>query len=353
MKNFVPPPFKPDLLIRGGHLQTLASLRAPGQQIAADANHVVELPDGDAIVLHENAAVDGGAVDRCQSAGQSAASDIGRTGPLADRTLGGRTVVLFHGLSGCHGSPYMIRLAGRFVRLGWTVYRVDMRGCGAARDLSRGLSHAGRSEDVLAALDFVARRHPDSQLAAVGVSLGGNQLLRLAGRVGAGLDARPEWFDRLERIAVVAPPIDLVRCSENMERLSRRLYNYYFIRTLFERIAPAVREREHFQKIASLGRPKTLLELDDRLTAPLSGFQGALEYYRQCGATHVTASNPVKTLVLAAKDDPIVPADCFTNARWPDRTRVLLTATGGHAGFVGRQRSYWMDDCLIAWLNRL
>ncbi|QDV46991.1 putative hydrolase [Stieleria neptunia] len=331
MKNFVPPPFKPDLLIRGGHLQTLASLRAPGQQIAPDANHVVELPDGDAIVLHENAAVDGGAVD----AGAR------------------RSVVLFHGLSGCHGSPYMIRLAGRFVQLGWTVYRVDMRGCGAARDLSRGLSHAGRSEDVLAALDFVARRDPSAQLAAAGVSLGGNQLLRLAGRIGAGLDARPEWFDRLERIAVVAPPIDLVRCSENMERLSRRLYNYYFIRTLFERIAPAVREREPFQKIASLGRPKTLLELDDRLTAPLSGFEGALAYYRQCGATHVTASNPVKTLVLAAKDDPIVPADCFTNAHWPEQTRVLLTATGGHAGFVGRRRSHWMDDCLIAWLNRL
>ncbi|QEG02495.1 putative hydrolase [Stieleria maiorica] len=327
MKPFVPPPFKPDLLMRGGHLQTLASLRAPAEQIAPVHQHVVELPDGDAIVLHENAAVDGG-----------------QSGPA---------VALFHGLSGCHGSPYMVRLTMRLVSLGWTVYRVDMRGCGAARDLARQLSHAGRSDDVLAAIDFIARRHPATTLSAVGVSLGGNQLLRLAGRIGAGLDARPQWFDRLDRIAVVAPPIDLIRCSENMQRLSRRLYNYYFIRTLFERIAPAVRDRQQFQAIASLGRPKTLLELDDRLTAPLSGFQGASEYYQQCGAIHVTESNPVKTLVLAAKDDPIVPVDCFTTARWPEQTQLVLTATGGHAGFVARRRNHWMDDCLVAWLNRL
>lgn len=327
MDTFSPPPFHPARLIRGGHLQTLASLRGPDQQIAPDLKHVVQLPDGDAIVLHENVAVDGG-----------------------DQ---GKVLVLFHGLSGCHGSPYMIRLAYRCSRLGWKVYRVDMRGCGAAWELASQLSHAGRSEDVAAALEFVARRESHAKLAAIGVSLGGNQLLRFVGRVGSGIDRRPDWFARLGRIAAVAPPINLVRCSENMERLSRRLYNHYFIRTLFDRIAPGIREQEQFQDAVSLGRPKTLFQLDDRITAPLSGFSGALDYYRKCGAVHVVSANPVPTLVLAAKDDPIVPSDCFTNADWPRGTEVLLTTTGGHAGFVGRGRAPWMDDCLVAWMNQL
>jgi predicted alpha/beta-fold hydrolase len=183
--------------------------------------------------------------------------------------------------------------------------------------------------------------------------LGGNQLLRFAGRVGAGLDPKPDWFDRLTRLAAVAAPIDLLRCSENMERFSRRVYNYYFIRTLFDRIAPGVRERERFQSVAALGRPKTLFQLDDRLTAPLSGFAGARDYYRQCGAGAVAASNPVSTLVLAAEDDPIVPVDCYDRPDWPSKTRVLVTETGGHAGFVARRRRPWMDDCLVAWMNRL
>lgn len=339
MDTFEPPPFFPDRLMRGGHLQTLASLRAPDDSIAVDRQHIVRLPDGDSIVLHENVAVDG--------------RDLSSPSALIRRPGGGPVIVLFHGLSGCHGAPYMVRLAGRFTKLGWTVYRVDMRGCGAARDLARGLSHAGRSGDVAAAIDFVARREPESSVAAVGVSLGGNQLLRFVGRVGAGLDSRPQWFDRLVRIGVVAPPIDLVRCSRNMERLSRRIYNYYFIRTLFDRIPPGVRECDMFQEIASHGRPKTLLQLDDRVTAPLSGFDGAAEYYQECGAIHVVAANPIPTLVLAAKDDPIVPVDCFAAAQWPTQTQVVVTNTGGHAGFVARGGTPWMDECLIAWMNQL
>lgn len=333
MKTFSPPPFEPDRLIRGGHLQTIASLRPTREKIELGQQHVVQLPDGDAIVLHENALVDGG-----DSATPNSVD---------------RSIVLFHGLSGCHGSPYMVRLAVRLVRLGWRVYRVDMRGCGAARELASELSHAGRSEDVCAAIDFVARRNPTSQLAAAGVSLGGNQLLRLAGRIGAGLDPRPDWFNRLDRIAAIAAPIDLLRCSENMGRFSRRIYNYYFIRSLFDSIAPRVRERDHFQKVAAGGRPKTLFELDDRLTAPLSGFRGAEDYYRQCGAISVAAANPVATMVLASNDDPIVPVDCFTTPQWPDTTTVILTETGGHAGFIGRGRTHWMDECLVAWMNQL
>ncbi|MCO8124221.1 alpha/beta fold hydrolase [Stieleria sp. TO1_6] len=331
MDTFSPPPFLPDRLIRGGHLQTIASLGVTDRALEPTDRHIVRLPDGDAIVLHENRPVDGGG---------------SFSSPPSNRSM-----VLFHGLSGCHGSPYMIRIANRLVRSNWTVYRVDMRGCGAARDLASGLSHAGRSEDVYAALDFVARRNPHSRLSAAGVSLGGNQLLRFAGRIGAGLDARPHWWDQMAKLAVVAPPIDLVRCSENMQRFSRRIYNYYFIRTLFDRIAPGVRRHAVFQQAALQGRPKTLFELDDRITAPISGFADAPQYYRDCGAIAVAGSNQIPTLVLAAKDDPIVPIDCFERAKWPDQTQLVVTRAGGHAGFIARGRSRWMDDCLVDWAN--
>lgn len=305
-------------------MQTLASLRRTRIDVPVDQRHVVELPDGDALVLHESG---------------------------EDRT--GRVVVLFHGLSGCHAAPYMVRMTVRFLKLGWKVYRVDMRGCGAARDHARQISHAGRSEDVGAALDYIAGRHPAANLAAIGVSLGGNQLLRFAGRVGAGRDRRTPGFDQLKRLAAVAPPIDLTRCSDNMQRASRRLYNYFFIRNLLRGAPPGVRENEFFRQATRQRRPRTLLELDDSLTAPISGFAGALDYYRQCGAADVVAANPIATLVLAAKDDPIVPVECFARDDWPATTRVLISPTGGHAGFLARGGRFWMDECLIDWTNQL
>ncbi|NND97252.1 MAG: alpha/beta fold hydrolase [Pirellulaceae bacterium] len=327
MIQFDPPEFKSHRLIRGGHLQTVFSVgrteRPPERSVA----HVVELPDQDAIVLHED---------------------------CAERwTTGDPSILLVHGLSGCHAAPYMIRLANGFLKRGYRVFRMDMRGCGAAWGLARQLSHAGRSDDLIAGLDRVAQQAHSGPIYAIGVSLGANQLLRAVGRIGAGLDRQPDWFDRLERIAAVAPPLDLQRCSDNMQRLSRRAYNYYFIRQLLNRVPKRVREREDCQRILSAARPKTLRQLDDRMTAPLSGFADAAEYYDFASACKVIQDNPVPTLLIAAADDPIVPIDCFTDraATLPPTTKLLVAGGGGHNGFIGPRKESWIDDVMLRWFD--
>ncbi len=328
MTDFQPPPFDPHLLIRGGHLQTIVSIRSV---LGTDLNpqrHVVPVSDDDAIVLHE---------DR----------------PAVWRS-GDGSMLLVHGLSGCHSAPYMLRLTCQMMRRGICVFRMDMRGCGAGHEMAANLTHAGRSDDILAALGAIAEQTGSGPIAAVGVSLGANQLLRAVGRIGAGLDPTPDWFDRFVRIAAVAPPLDLQRCSDNMQRWLMRPYNYYFIRSLLARTPPRVRQREDYQRQVSAGRPKTLRELDDRFTAPLSGFADAVEYYAASSANQVVEHNPVPTLVLAAADDPIVPIGCFVDDKdqWPTSTKLVVAKTGGHVGFVDRQGSSWMDQLLNAWFDR-
>ena len=264
-----------------------------------------------------------------------------------------RSILLLHGLSGCHSAPYMLRLARRFTSQGVRVYRIDMRGCGAARDLSDNLTHAGRSDDLVQALNFIAARSEGGPLHAVGVSLGASQLLRAVGRIGAGLDSTPAWFTRLERIAAVAPPLDLQRCSDNMNRWVLRPYNYYFIKALLERAPTRIREREAFKRELNCPRPKTLRELDDRFTAPMSGFVDACDYYSKASCHQVTPHNPVPTLVLTAADDPIVPIGCFVDDPkvFSNTTELLITKTGGHVGFIDQEKRSWMDRALDAWFD--
>ena len=230
---------------------------------------------------------------------------------------------------------------------------MDMRGCGAARPLARNLAHAGRSDDVVAALDVIANKSADGPILAIGVSLGAGQLLRAVGRIGRGDSKKPAWFERLERIAVVAPPLDLRRCSINLQRLWLRPYNYYFIRALLESVPSGVRERAEFQNAIIQRRPRTLWELDDRITAPLSGFDGARDYYDQASACRVAKFNPVPTLVLTAADDPIVPVGCFADdpRLWPSSTRLIITPTGGHMGFLDRRRKCWIDEAVLSWFS--
>lgn len=327
MPEFDPPPFKPHALIRGGHLQTIVSIRSSVGTDLDPKQHIVAVSDGDEIVLHE---------DRPET-----------------WESGHGSILLVHGLSGCHAAPYMLRLASQMVRRGIRVFRMDMRGCGSGRALAANLTHAGRSDDVVAALEAVASKTPAGPIAAVGVSLGANQLLRAVGRIGAGLDSTPEWFDRLVRIAVIAPPLDLQQCSDNMQRWLMRPYNYYFIRSLLARTPARVQQREEYRQQISAGRPRTLRELDDRFTAPLSGFADATQYYAAASANRVAEFNPIPTLVLAAADDPIVPITCFTSlqGRWPDSTSLVVAKTGGHVGFIDRHGDSWMDRILNTWFD--
>jgi predicted alpha/beta-fold hydrolase len=48
------PPFRPHRLVRGGHLQTIAGCYWPSPSGERGTEHRVPLPDGDAIVLHDD-----------------------------------------------------------------------------------------------------------------------------------------------------------------------------------------------------------------------------------------------------------------------------------------------------------
>lgn len=327
MKQFQPPPFRPHRFIRGGHLQTVASLRVEDTIELPTTAIPVAVSDGDSIMLH----------DDCPT----------------DWKKGDPSLLLIHGLVGCHGANYMVRLASRFFGLGYRVFRMDMRGCGAAESLASGLSHAGRSDDVTAALDHISGLTGAGPISVIAVSLGGALTMRMAGRIGSQLQPRPAWHDRIDRLAVVAPPVDLVRCADNMNRLWMRPYNFYFIRRLLSRIPPLVRQRDDFLSIDLTRRPKTLWEFDEAVTAPLSGFESAEHYYHDSSSVSLLGNNPFKTLVLVAQDDPVVPVKSFTDPRvqLPSTTTLHVERRGGHAGFISRSGESWMDDALQRWIH--
>ncbi|EMI21377.1 hypothetical protein RMSM_01715 [Rhodopirellula maiorica SM1] len=79
MISFQPPAFQQHRLLRGGHLQTLATVTPPGKLGLTTEKHTVTLADGDAVVLHET-----------------------RPGDWRDDGL---SMLLVHGLSGCHARP--------------------------------------------------------------------------------------------------------------------------------------------------------------------------------------------------------------------------------------------------------
>src|SRR5207302_1177288 len=134
--------------------------------------------------------------------------------------------VLIHGLGGNHDSGHLRRFAHLLTARDVRTFRADLRGTGEGLPLARKPYHAGRSDDVRAILEFVHALSPTSPLLLIGVSLGGNMVLKLAGESAAHPIAG------LQRVVALGPPIDLYRCDLLMSRRSNLFYNRYFTRVL-------------------------------------------------------------------------------------------------------------------------
>lgn len=320
------PPFIPHPLITTGHLQTVCSPYLPGQSRPYQAKqHVVELPDSDRVVLH----------DDCP----------------ADWNPGDRVALLLHGVTGCHGSPYLVRLAAKLNDVGVRTFRMDMRGCGAAMKLAQQPGHAGRSEDARACLERIDEVCPQSPCTIVGFSLGGNIALKLLGESGAQPPAN------LDSGVAVAPPIDLVCCGENIDRGLNTVYSRKFARVLTR----FVKDRRNFmpavRDINLAPAPRSIVDFDDRVTAPLSGFRDVWDYYRQCSSAPLLQNVNVPTLIVASKDDPVVPATMFKRAVLSNSVNLVLTERGGHVGYYGVRNDdpdrWWVDWRIVDWIQHL
>lgn len=211
----------------------------------------------------------------------------------------------------------------------------------------------------MAAFEFVASVVDDaaSPIGALGVSLGANQLLLAAGRIGNGTHAGPTAWNRVGPLLAIAPPMDLQLCSDAMESAKLRFYNWYFIKHLLRRASPQLRGRDDYQAMLRLPKPKTLRQFDRQFTAPLAGFDNERDYYRACSAISVVDDIAVPTLIVTSADDPLVPVQSFTNlddrlggrsnkmpAPLVNAVRVHISPAGGHHGFMQRDRTGWTDD---------
>lgn len=297
------PDFHPLPFLSNPHVQTMLGVWLRGSTAPLNSReHRVLLDDGDCLIVHD-----------------SQSSNWRDGGPIA---------LVVHGLGGSHRSSYVQRLARLLLKRGVRVGCVDLRGCGRGVTLAKRSYHAGCSDDIRAAAIDMLRDSPHSPLFLIGLSLGGNIVLKLAGECGA----RP--LPNLTRVAAVAPPIDLAKCCEMFARPRNRLYELHFLRDL---IAQVRQRQQHFPELRRYRFPKrlTLRLFDDIYTAPLNGFAGAEDYYHRAASLPYLKDIPVPTLILTARDDPIIAVEPFENLKVPIHVKVHVARHGGHLGFLG------------------
>jgi hypothetical protein len=243
-------------------------------------------------------------------------------------------LVLFHGLEGGSDSHYARSLAreavvGTAQTPGYRLAMPHWRGCSGEPNRKPRAYHSGDSDEV----DWILKKlvQPGRQMSAVGVSLGGNALLKWLGERGEHAGAL------IRRAAAVSAPIDLPAAGRALDRgINRLLYTRMFLSTLKPK---SLAKLEMFPGLfdgARVRAARTFREFDDHVTAPLHGFRDVEHYWASASSGPWLGGIRVPTLLLNARNDPFLPEhDLLAAGRQAAPGTVLeFPRTGGHAGFL-------------------
>ncbi len=247
----------------------------------------------------------------------------------AGRRDAARTLVLFHGLEGGSDSHYARDFAAQAVARAWRIALPHFRGCSGEPNRLPRAYHSGDSAEI----DWILRRLAGSASAlhAVGVSLGGNALLKWLGERSA------EATRIVRRAAAVCAPLDLTAAGHALDRgFNRAVYTRVFLATLKKK---ALDKLERFPGLYDAERVRSASsfhEFDSLVTAPLHGFRDAEDYWRRSSSAPWLAEVRVPTLVLNARNDPFLPEAALEAATREVSSEILLERPreGGHVGFL-------------------
>ncbi len=247
-------------------------------------------------------------------------------------------LVLMHGLTGSESSRNITASAKHFASLGFPVLRLNLRGAGPSLGLCKEHYHAGRFQDLSAALTALPQRVSQNGFVMVGVSLGGNTLLKFA--------AETAQEHNVHAMVSVSAPIDLKMSQQRIMASRNMLYHRYLLDRMKADALVAAQDKAAMTEI--LKSVRSVYDYDDLIVAPPNNFDGAEDYYKRCSATYVLDKISIPTLLIHAATDPWIPLSMYMDHSWPadGPLSLIVSEDGGHVGFHNKDHAVpWHDVC--------
>lgn len=304
--------FKPAWWLQNPHLQTLwPTLCRRRIQNLPIQHERFELPDGDFI-------------------------DLSWVGSGKGRPI----VLLLHGFEGSIESHYSKGMLMAIQQQGWRGVFMHFRGCsGEPNRLSRAY-HSGETGDVAALVNALRKLEPNTDIAAIGFSMGGNVLLKWLGETGSQ--------NPLSAAIAISVPFELHKTTTRINQGFSRIYEWYLLKCVCDRLSKKFQTQPSPIDIP-FSTIRSMRDFDDKVTAPLHGFCDAHDYYVRSSSRQYLSSIKVPTLLLQAKDDPFMTEDIIpAEDELSPSVQLEVTEGGGHVGFVAGNypwaAEYWLEQ---------
>ena len=321
-------PFTPVRLLSGPHRQSVAT-RLPllrplaekrAEALVASSTDVI-LDCGDGIRLHGLYAQGIGNEDR-------------------------RLAVLIHGWEGSSDSLYVLSAGTRLQRLGYDVFRLNLRDHGQSHHLNQELFHSNRIKEVVGAVRRIQEIYQPEHYFLGGFSLGGNFSLRVAIRA-------PDAGINLRKVVAVCPVLEPANTIEALES-GWFGFRYYFVRKWKKSLLAKEACFPDRYDFSGLDELKTLTEMTEAFVEEHAGYPDMQTYLKDYAITDdVMANLQIPSHIIVAADDPVIPVGDLRRLARSPALDITLTAHGGHCGFVeDLTLNNWVDRQIVNLFER-
>lgn len=315
-------PFRPAFWCANPHLQTIAGALLRNSPTLPVERQRWETPDGDFLDL-----------DRLP-APQSQSPRL----------------LLIHGLESSSESGDIRNLMALGQQGGFEAIALNFRSCSGVPNRLKRAYHSGETGDLGWVIEQLRLEDASCAIACVGISLGGNVLLKYLG----------EQSDRapIQGAVAISTPFDLAKSVAYTETGFSRLYIDRFVKSLKHKVSQKRAIHPDLIDPQALEAVQTLSDFDELFTAPIHGFPDAMTYWNTCSSIRFLSTIARPTLLISAQDDPFFPGAWLPEAEVAANEHLcaLFPEQGGHAAFVESRWPWrvdsWAHEQAIAFLQQ-
>ena len=256
-------------------------------------------------------------------------------------------VIISHGLEGDASRPYIRGMVRAVNSHGFDALAWNYRGCSGEMNRQRRFYHSGATDDLALVINHALSLNSYSKIYLIGFSLGGNITLKYLGEKAQKL---PE---SIAKAVVFSVPLNLHTSCLKISQPVNFIYARRFLKSLIGKIRTKAKIRDDLST-THISKIKTLIEFDNRYTAPLHGFSNAIDYYSQCSSIGFIEPISIPTLIVNAKNDPFLSRECFPVEKLENHPFVYfeMPHKGGHVGFsVFGDPYYWSEKRTMEFLK--
>lgn len=307
-----PTRFKPPILQYNGHWQSIYPSLFRKVSFSYAKRERLELPDGDFLDL-----------------------DWSVTEKKSDKL-----VIITHGLEGDSQRHYVTGMAKIFSENGYDALGWNCRSCSGELNRLVRFYHHGDANDLRAVINHSIHHYGYKHIVLIGFSMGGSLTLRAIAEDPALAPAE------VKKAVGFSVPCSLKGSVDALSTSTNRIYLNRFLKKLGKKIKEKALRFPDQIDATGYDSIKTFTEFDNRYTAPLHGYNNALDFYEKASVGPILHQVSIPSLVVQSINDPFLLPNCMPIETAQEHPNLFLEmpAQGGHCGFMIRGQSYtWAE----------